>query len=82
MNGLKDQSSVMFRYNVAAFLELVLEIQGFRVSLKSRDFERIHMTNIGLYSNVTQVYGLLGTCTKYPAILGFGIQGVETMRPL
>ena len=47
----------MFRYNVAAFLELVLEIQGFRVSLKSRDFERMHMINIELYSNVTQVYG-------------------------
>ena len=46
----------MFRYNVAAFLESVLEIRGFRVSLKSRDFERIHMINIELYSNVTQVY--------------------------
>ena len=72
----------MFRYNVAAFLELVLEIQGFRVSLRSRDFERMHMINIELYSYVTQVCGFWGTCTKYPAILGFGIPGVETMRPL
>ena len=29
------------------------------MSLKSRDFERIRMTNIGLYSNVTQVFGHL-----------------------
>ena len=47
----------MFRYNVAAFLELVLEVQGFRVSLKSCDFERMHMINTELYSNVIQVYG-------------------------
>ena len=52
------------------------------MSLKSRDFERIHMTNIGLYSNVTQVFGHLRNLYQYPAILGFGIQGVETMRPL
>ena len=52
------------------------------MSLKSSDFERIRMTNTELYSNVTQVFGHLRNLYQYPAILGFGIQGVETMRPL
>ena len=44
------------------------------MSLKSRDFERIHMTTVVQYTDVTQVVRHWGTNTGYSAVLGFSIR--------